>query len=164
MIRACFAFTEREKSQPSWQLEPLRTRRSWIEQQRLPEPFILRLMRMTEDADVWSGAIEKRSSLLGQLSSFTYNMSDRDMDAIQLNNGLCREAALFIFIDIARDSDHGSDRLKLIDNNSPTNVAGVNNMIHAMEMPHDRRVEESVGIGNDPDADRRRAIHGLPPL
>ena len=164
MIRACFAFTEREKSQPSWQFEPLRTRRSWIEQQRLPEPFILRLMRMTEDADVWSGAIEKRSSLLGQLSSFTYNMSDRDMDAIQLNNGLCREAALFIFIDIARDSGHRSDHLKLLNDRSFTDITSMDNMIHAMEMPHNRRVEEAVGIGNDPDADRPRAIHGLPPL
>lgn len=63
-------FTDREDSQPSWQLEPLRTRRSWIEQQHVPEPFILRLMRVTEDADVWSGTIEKRFSFFGQLASF----------------------------------------------------------------------------------------------
>ena len=162
MMSTDSAFTDREQSHPSRQLEALRTSRSGIEQQRVSEPFVLRLMRMTEDTDVRPGPIEKRFSLFGQLSRFKHDVPNRDADTIQLDYGFCGETALFILIDIARDSRHGSNRLKLIDNGSSTNVAGVDNMIHVMEMPHNHRVEEAVGIGNNPDADRPQAFHGLP--
>jgi hypothetical protein len=58
-------------------------------------------MRMTENADVRSGVIEKRSSLFSQISSFKYHMPDSDAEAVQMDDGLPREAALFVFIDIA---------------------------------------------------------------
>jgi hypothetical protein len=96
-----YASVDRNFSDQPGQLEPLWTCRSWIEQQRVTEPFILRLMRMTKDTDVWSGTIEKSSSLFGQLSSFKYNMPDGDAETIQPDYSLCRKAALLIFIDIA---------------------------------------------------------------
>lgn len=101
MMSTDSAFTDRKQSHSSRQLEPFWTSRSRIEQQRVPKPFILRLMRVTEDTAIRSGTIEKRSSLFGQFSSFKYNMPDGDADTIQLDYGLCRETALFILIDIA---------------------------------------------------------------
>jgi hypothetical protein len=36
---------------------------------------------------------------------------------------------------------------------SLADIAGVNNMIHVMEMAQDRRIEETMGIGDNPDTD-----------
>ena len=47
-----------------WEVESLRARRAWIEEQRLAEPFGLRLMPMTKDADIRLDFLEQRSSAL----------------------------------------------------------------------------------------------------
>ncbi len=61
-----------------WEINPLWTRRARIEQQRLAEPFDLRLMRMTKDSEVWLLTIQKGSPVLCELPAFIQNMTDGD--------------------------------------------------------------------------------------
>lgn len=71
-------------------------------------------MGMTEDTDVRSRAIEKRPSLFGQLPGLKHHMPNCNTETIQLDDTLCRKAALFVFVDIARDSRHRCDCLQLL--------------------------------------------------
>ena len=100
------ANSDRDPSQHAWQCESLRPRRSGIEQQRITEPFILGLMGVAKNTNVWSGTIEKRSSIFRQLFRFKHDMPDRDAETIQRDDCFCRKAALFVSIDIA---GHGCD-------------------------------------------------------
>lgn len=156
-----FVFADCNKSQLSWQFESLWSCRARVEQQRITEPFVLRLVGMTEDTNVRSSAIQKCSSFFRELSSFIDDMTNGDYTAGQLNRGLKGETTSFIPIDIAADGRHGSNRFKLFDDASPADITGVNNMIHAMEMAHDCRVEQAMRIGNHTDADCAGAVHGL---
>jgi hypothetical protein len=69
---------ENKDAQAPWQRESLRSCRSWIEEQRLAERFRFGLVRVTEDADVRSFAIQKGSSILRELPAFILNMTDGD--------------------------------------------------------------------------------------
>lgn len=70
--------SNRDRSHHPGQSESLRSCRAWVEQERVAEPFVLWLMGVTEDTDVWPGAIKKTLPIFGQLSGFKYDMPDRD--------------------------------------------------------------------------------------
>jgi hypothetical protein len=72
----------------AWEVEPLWARRARIEEQRLAEPFPLRLVRVAKDADVRSFAIQKGSPVLRELPAFIQNMTDGDAAACQFDHGL----------------------------------------------------------------------------
>ena len=93
-----------------WEVEPLWARRARIEQQRLAEPFGLRLMRMTKDAEVWLLAIQKGSPTFCELPTFIQNMTDGNAAACQFDHGLGQKYALFIIVDVAGGHcDRGSE-------------------------------------------------------
>ena len=117
-------------------------------------------MGVAKNTNVWSGTIEKRSSIFGQLSRFKHDMPDRDAETIQLDDCLSGKAALFVSIDIAGHGCHGSNCLELIDHQSIANIAGMDNMIHATKVSHDRQIEQTVGIGDDTEMDRSLRVHG----
>lgn len=108
---------------------------------------------MAEDADVRSHAIEKGQPFFGQLPPFIQNVADSDPDSGQFDRGLRRKAALVVAFDVAGDHRHRGNRFKLFYDRSLADIAGVNNMIHVMEMAQDRRIEETMGIGDNPDTD-----------
>jgi hypothetical protein len=93
VTRLHFDTAEPQKTKTSIELESLRSRRSWIEQQCLSEPFDFRLMRVAEDADVRSFAIQKGLSVFRELSTFVQNMTDCDAAACQFNDSLRRKYA-----------------------------------------------------------------------
>ena len=107
-------------------------------------------MGVAKDADVRPRTIEKRFPLFGQLPALKDNMSDRDADTIQLNDGLGRKAALFVPIHIAGHGCHGSNCLELIYNQSIADIAGMKNMIHARKVTRNRRIKQTMRIGITP--------------
>ena len=109
---------------------------------------------MTKDADVRLFPIQKGSPVFCELPACIHNMTDGDAEAGQLDHGLWWKSTLFEPIDIARDGRHRSNDLKLLDNGSFANITGVKNVIDALEVSHDRRIEQAMGIGNDSDANR----------
>src|SRR6476646_6891643 len=84
---------------------------SWIEQQRLTEPFCSRLMRVTEDADIGVFTFKTCAAFFRHLSSFIQNMTDGDAVACQLDHDLGRKSTLLVAIHVAGD---GSDRSDLL--------------------------------------------------
>jgi hypothetical protein len=46
------------------------------------------------------------------------------------------------------------DSPKLLDDRLPTDIAGVDDVIHSLEMAEDRRIEEAMRVSDDADADR----------
>jgi len=132
---------DRDDANAAWQTKSFHPGRTRIEEQRLAEPFNFRLMRMTKDAEVWLGFLEKHSSVLRELPAFIQNMTDGDAAACQFDHGLGRKSALFIIIDVAGDGGDRSDLLQLFDHGPITNIPGVENMIDACKMSSNRRIE-----------------------
>lgn len=145
--------TETKETDGTRQFEPPRSCRTRVKEQRPTQPFDFRLMRVPEDADVRLFALKKCTAFFRQFPAFIQHMSDRHASAGQLHNSLRRKPAPFEPIDIAGDRRYGSDGLEVLDDGSCADIAGVEDAIHAGEMPHDRRIEQSVGIGYDTDAD-----------
>lgn len=116
-------------------------------------------MGMAKDTDVRPRTIEKGLSFFDQLSALKDNMSDRDAETIQLDDGLSRKATLFVPIRIAGHGSHGSNHLKLIDNQSIADIAGMNNVIHATKVTHDRWIEQAMRIGNHTNTDPLYGTH-----
>ena len=144
----------REDAKSPWEGEPLRSRRAEIEQQCFPMPFSLRLMRVTEDADVRLFSIEKCSAFLCQLATLVHYVANRDPAPAQLHNQLRWEPTCFVLIDIAGDGCDRRDSPKLLDDRLPTDIAGVDDVIHSLEMAEDYRIEEAMRVSDDADADR----------
>jgi hypothetical protein len=96
---------------------------------------------VTKDADVWSFAIQKGSSVLRELPAFIQNMTDGDAVACQFDHGLGRKSALFIIVDVAGDGGDRSDLLQLFDHRPIANVPGVEDMIDAFKMSSNCRIE-----------------------
>ena len=161
MLRSYSLPRENKDAQAPWQLESLRPYRSRIEEQGLPEPLRLRLMRMPKDADVWLLTIQKGSPVLRELSAFVQNMTDGDAEARQFDHRLCWEPTLFIIIvDVARDGGDRSDLLQLFDHGPIANITGVENIIDAFKMSSDHGIESPVGIGNHSDPNGAPLVHG----
>lgn len=95
-------------------------------------------MRVAKNTDVRSGAIEKGSSLFGQFSRFKHDMPDRDAKTIQRDDRLGRKATFFVPIHIAGHGRHGGNPLKVFDDRSIADVAGMNDLIHATKVSLDR--------------------------
>ena len=91
-------------------------------------------MRMAKDAEAWLVFLEERSSFFRQLPAFVQNMTDGDAAACQFDHGLGRKSALFIIVDVARDSGDRRDLLQLFDHAPIANVPGVENIIDAFKM------------------------------
>ena len=132
---------ENKDAHTPWQLESLRTCRSWIEQDHLAQPFNFRLVRVAKDTDVRSFAIQKGSPVFRELAAFIQNMTDGDAVAGQFNNGLGWKFVLFIIIDVTGDSGDWRDLLQLFDHGLIANVPGVENVIDAFKMSSNRRIE-----------------------
>ena len=98
-------------------------------------------MRMAKDAEVWLVFLEERSSFFRQLPAFVQNMTDGDAAACQFDHGLGRKSALFIIVDVAGDGGDRSDLLQLLDHGPIANVPGVENVIDALKMSSNRRIE-----------------------
>ena len=101
--RFYFGDAETQKTKTSGKLESLRSRRSWIEKQRLAEPFRFWLMRVAEDADIWMFTLQERPPLFRHLPAFVQNMTDGDAAACQFDHGLGRKSSLLIIVDVAGD-------------------------------------------------------------
>ena len=81
MFRSDSPPRKNKDAQPPWKLEPFWPCRTWVEQQRLAEPFGFRLVRVAKDTDVRSFAVQKDSSVLRELPAFAQNMTDGDAEA-----------------------------------------------------------------------------------
>ena len=98
-------------------------------------------MRMTKDAEVWLFFLKECSSILRELPAFVQNMTDGDAAAGQFDYGLGRKSALLIIVDVAGDGGDWSDLLQLFDHGPIANVPGVENVIDALKMSSNRRIE-----------------------
>lgn len=160
MLRDYSLPRENEDSHTSWQLEPLRACRSWIEEQRLTEPFRFRLVRVTENTDVRLFSIEKRSPFPRQLAALIHDMTDGDTEPGQYDHIHCWKLISFELIDIARNCRYRRNGLKLLDDRPVSNIPGVENAIDPFEVSPDSRIEQTVGVGNHSDANSLSLIHG----
>ena len=98
-------------------------------------------MRVAEDAEVWLFFLKECSSILRELPAFVQNMTDGDAAAGQFDYGLGRKSALLIIVDVAGDGGDWSDLLQLFDHGPIANVPGVENVIDALKMLSNRRIE-----------------------
>jgi hypothetical protein len=96
---------------------------------------------VAKDADVRSFAIQKCSSALCELPAFIQNVTDGDAPACQFDHGLGRKSDLFMIIDVAGDGGDRSDLLQLFDHGLLANIPGVENVIDALKMSSNRRIE-----------------------
>jgi hypothetical protein len=96
---------------------------------------------VAKDADVRSFAIQKGSSVLGELSAFIQNMTDGDAETCQFDHGLGRKSTLFIIVDVAKDGGDWRDLLQLFNHGLIADVSGVENVIDAFKMSSNRRIE-----------------------
>ena len=116
---------------------------------------------MAKDADVRLFALKKRSPVLRELSAFVQNMTDGDAEARQFDHRLCWEPTLFIIIvDVARDSGDWCDLFQLFDHGPVANVPGMENVINTCKMSSNRRIEQAMGVGNDPNPNGSPLAHG----
>jgi hypothetical protein len=68
-------------------------------------------------------------------------MTDGDSAACQFDHGLGRKSDLFIIIDVAGNGGDWSDLLQLFDHGLLANIPGVENVIDALKMSSNRRIE-----------------------
>jgi hypothetical protein len=68
-------------------------------------------------------------------------MTDGDAAACQFDHGLGGKSALFIIIDVAGDGGDRSNLLQLFDHGLIANIPGVENVIDALKMSSNRRIE-----------------------
>jgi len=73
-----------------------------------------------------------------------------------------REAALLVPVHIAGDGRHRRELLELLVDGPTADIAGVQDVIYALEMAQDRPVEPPVRVGNHADA-KDLSWHGLAP-
>ena len=118
-------------------------------------------MRVAKDADIGSFAIQKGSSVLRELPAFIQNMTDGDTAACQFDHGLGRKSDLFLIVDVAGDGGDRSDLLQLFDHGLLANIPGVENVVDALKMSSNRRIEKAMGIGNHSDPNGSALIHGV---
>ena len=98
-------------------------------------------MRMAKDAEVWLFFLKECSSTLRHLPAFVQNMTDGDAAACQFDHGLGRKSSRLIIVDVAGDGGDRSDLLQLFDHGPIANVPGVENVIDALKMSSNRRIE-----------------------
>ena len=86
-------------------------------------------MRMAEDAHFGLNTFEKSAALFRQLPTLIHNMTDGDAEAGQFDHGFWWKATLLVSIDIAGHRRHGSNGLKLLDDQLSTDIAGAERMV-----------------------------------
>jgi len=89
-----FGVAKSQKTDAPRTRESFRSRGSWIEQQRLTEPFCSRLMRVTEDADIGVFTFKTCAVVCRHLPAFVQNMTDGDAAACQFGHDLRRQSTL----------------------------------------------------------------------
>jgi hypothetical protein len=78
-------------------------------------------------------------------------MPDRDSEPTQLEDRLGREPTPAIAVHVARYGRHRGERLELGDDGPVADVSGMEDVIHASEVPQDRAVEQAVRVRDHPD-------------
>lgn len=111
-------------------------------------------MRVAEDADIGLFPIQKGPPVFRQFPAFVDNMADGDPEAGEFDYCLAWKPAPSEPVNVAGDGRHRSDALQFFDHRSFADITGMENMIDTSEVSYDHLVEEAVGVGNDPDADR----------
>ena len=159
-MRFDFVVPKSQETDAPGECESLRSRGSRIEQQRLPEPFSSRLMRVTEDTDIGVFTFKICASFFRHLSAFVQNMTDGDAAASQFDHDLGRKSTLLVAIHVAGDGGDRSDPLQLFDHRPIANVSGVDNVIDAFEILSHHRIEEAMSVGNHPDPNSFPMVHG----
>ena len=118
-------------------------------------------MGMAKHTDIRLFAHKKGSSILRELPAFVQDMTDGDAEACQIDHRLGRKPTLFIIIvDVARDGGNWCDPFQLFDHGPIANVSGVENVIDACKMSSNRRIEQAMGVGNDPNPNGSPLAHG----
>jgi hypothetical protein len=159
-VRFDFGGAQVQKTNAPRKRESFRSRGSWIEQQRLTEPFCSWLMRVTEDADVGVFTFKKCAASFRHLATFVQNMTDGDAAACQFDHHLERNSTLLVAIHVAGDGGDRCDLLQLFNHRPIANVSGVNNVIDVFEILSHHRIEEAMGVGNHPDPNGFPMVHG----
>ena len=120
-------------------------------------------MRVTKDANVRSSAIKKSSSSIRELAARIQNMPDGNPDPCELDDRLRLDTAPLISINIAGDRRYGSDVFQTLDNHRLADITSMNDMIGMLEMLRNCRIEQTMCVGNDSEADEARPAHGAEP-
>src|SRR5690349_21242675 len=89
-----FGVAKSQKTDTPRTRESFRFRGSWLEQQRITEPFCSRLIRVTEDTDIGVFTFKRCAAVFRHLPAFVQNMTDGDAAACQFDHDLRRQFTL----------------------------------------------------------------------
>ena len=159
-MRCDVRIAEVQNTDATGKRESFRSRRSWIEEQRLAEPFCPWLMRVTEDADIGVFTFKKCAAFFRHLPAFVQNMTDGDAVASEFEHDLGRKSTLLVAIHVAGNGGDRGNLLQLFDHGAIANVSGVENVINVFEISSYDRIEEAMGIGNHTDPNGVPLVHG----
>jgi len=109
---------------------------------------------MAEDADIRLFPVQPDLNRCGKLFPFIQNMAEADCDSCTTNKELPRKTASLIAVDITGYSHDRCNLLQLPDDGSVSDVSRMQNLGHPGKVFFNGRVEQTVSIGNDADADR----------
>jgi hypothetical protein len=123
--------------------------------------FNRRTVAMAKDTNVWLFSIQPQLRLLRQFPLLVQYVAYGDLPAAPTDHDLPRKSAALILIDIA---GHGEDRgnaLQRFDHRSIADVSRMYDRGHAGKMFLNRRIVESVRIGNRTDSNGAMFPHGI---
>jgi hypothetical protein len=116
---------------------------------------------MAKDTDVGLFSIQPQLRLLRQFPLLVQYVAYGDLPVVPTDHDLPRKSAALILIDIA---GHGEDRGNALQRFNHRSIADISRMYdrgHAGKMFFNRRIVESVRIGNRTDSNAAMFPHGM---